>query len=248
MADFDGASLSDPERTFLRALNALGVRYLIVGMSAALLQEARGATEDIELWFETLGDPLANAIVHRAKKSAVRLSQRVPGWVGACGVAEGAWRRSTELRILTVCVFANFRTPTSISSRPRVGAPEDGRHAASRVTARHLIDVVDVCDGLLHYVARVSKRSEAQAVLERIKRAASTMRIEYDEHAKKRMAQRRVTSWDVEHALVHARAIRASDLDHVSDWTVQGSDADGDDLELGVRLRLAGNVYVITIY
>ncbi len=57
MADFDGASLSDAERAFLRALNALGVRYLIVGMSAALLQGARGATEDIDLWFESLGDP-----------------------------------------------------------------------------------------------------------------------------------------------------------------------------------------------
>ncbi len=37
MVDFDGASLSDAERAFLRALNARGVRYLIVGMSAALL-------------------------------------------------------------------------------------------------------------------------------------------------------------------------------------------------------------------
>jgi hypothetical protein len=57
MADFDGASLSSAERAALRALNSLGVRYLLVGMSAALLQGARGATEDIDLWFESVSDP-----------------------------------------------------------------------------------------------------------------------------------------------------------------------------------------------
>ena len=93
-----------------------------------------------------------------------------------------------------------------------------------------------------------AKKGDFQSILEQIKKSARTMRIEYHVHAKKRMAQRRVTSWDVEHALVHARAIRASDSDHVSDWTVKGPDADGDELELRVRLRLAGNVYVITIY
>jgi hypothetical protein len=35
--------LSEGERRFLLALNDLGVRYQIVGMSAALLQGARGA-------------------------------------------------------------------------------------------------------------------------------------------------------------------------------------------------------------
>jgi hypothetical protein len=49
--------LRDSERRFLVALNELGVRYMIVGMSAALLLGARGATEDIDLWFENLGDP-----------------------------------------------------------------------------------------------------------------------------------------------------------------------------------------------
>jgi predicted nucleotidyltransferase len=58
--------LSDAERTFLSALNELGVRYLIVGMSAALLQGARGATEDIDLWFENLGDPRIGEAARRA--------------------------------------------------------------------------------------------------------------------------------------------------------------------------------------
>jgi hypothetical protein len=96
-------------------------------------------------------------------------------------------------------------------------------------------------------VAR-KRKSDLQQTLERIKRSARTMRIEYDIHAKRRMSQRRVTSWDVENALVNARSIRESDPDHVSSWTVLGPDVDGADLELAVKLRLAGNVYVITIY
>jgi hypothetical protein len=50
MAD---SALSEGELRFLRALNARGVRFLLVGMSGALVQGARGATEDIDLWFES---------------------------------------------------------------------------------------------------------------------------------------------------------------------------------------------------
>ena len=45
MDDDDLDFLTEGERRFLVALNALGVRYLLVGMSAALLQGARGSTE-----------------------------------------------------------------------------------------------------------------------------------------------------------------------------------------------------------
>ena len=34
----------------------LGVRFLVVGMSAALIQGVRGSTEDIDLWFEQVSD------------------------------------------------------------------------------------------------------------------------------------------------------------------------------------------------
>lgn len=55
--------LTGAEKRFLRKLEASGVRYLVVGMSAALLQGARGATEDIGLWFEDLADPrIAEAV------------------------------------------------------------------------------------------------------------------------------------------------------------------------------------------
>ncbi len=58
--------LTDAERRLLVELEARGVRFLIVGMSAALLQGARGATEDIDLWFEDLADPRIGEAVNAA--------------------------------------------------------------------------------------------------------------------------------------------------------------------------------------
>ena len=40
----------------MAALDVRAVRYLVVGMSAALIQGVRGSTEDIDLWFESLAD------------------------------------------------------------------------------------------------------------------------------------------------------------------------------------------------
>jgi len=56
MDDADLDFLSKGERSFFVALNNLGVRFMVVGMSAALLQGARGATDDIDLWFEDIAD------------------------------------------------------------------------------------------------------------------------------------------------------------------------------------------------
>jgi predicted nucleotidyltransferase len=50
------SALEPAERDFLRALNELGVRYMIVGVTAASMQGARVATEDIDLWFEDVSD------------------------------------------------------------------------------------------------------------------------------------------------------------------------------------------------
>lgn len=58
--------LSDAEQRLVRELEARGVRYLVVGMSAALMQGARGATEDIDLWFENLSDPRIGEAVRAA--------------------------------------------------------------------------------------------------------------------------------------------------------------------------------------
>lgn len=42
--------LTPAERALLAALDALAVRYLIVGMGAALLEGAHGTTQDLDLW------------------------------------------------------------------------------------------------------------------------------------------------------------------------------------------------------
>jgi hypothetical protein len=44
-------ALTPAERALLAALDALGVRFLIVGMGAALLEGAPGTTQDVDLWF-----------------------------------------------------------------------------------------------------------------------------------------------------------------------------------------------------
>lgn len=58
--------LSSAERDFLQALNDLNVRFMLVGMSAALLLGARGSTEDMDLWFENIADPSIAEAARRA--------------------------------------------------------------------------------------------------------------------------------------------------------------------------------------
>jgi hypothetical protein len=54
--------LTAAERALLGALDALGIRYLIVGMSAALIEGAPGTTQDLDLWFGRIdGDQLREA-------------------------------------------------------------------------------------------------------------------------------------------------------------------------------------------
>jgi len=60
------STLTDAEQRFFAELGQRGVRYLVVGMSAALLQGARGSTEDIDLWFEDTTDPRIAAAVREA--------------------------------------------------------------------------------------------------------------------------------------------------------------------------------------
>jgi predicted nucleotidyltransferase len=51
------SALSDTERRFLMELRDRNVPFMVVGVSAALLQGAPIATQDIDLWFERLDDP-----------------------------------------------------------------------------------------------------------------------------------------------------------------------------------------------
>lgn len=58
--------LTPAERALLEALNALGVRYLIVGMSAALIEGAPGTTQDLDLWFGRIDGEQLNEAARRA--------------------------------------------------------------------------------------------------------------------------------------------------------------------------------------
>lgn len=49
--------LSDAELRLLESLLRHKIRFLVVGLSAAALQGAPVVTEDVDLWFENLGDP-----------------------------------------------------------------------------------------------------------------------------------------------------------------------------------------------
>ncbi len=60
MAD---SALTEAESALLRELTARGVRFLIVGATAAVLQGANTATQDIDLWFEDTTDPRIQAAV-----------------------------------------------------------------------------------------------------------------------------------------------------------------------------------------
>jgi hypothetical protein len=55
--------LTESEIQFLRALLRRGVRFMVVGLSAAAIQGAPVVTQDVDLWFEDLNDPrLAKAL------------------------------------------------------------------------------------------------------------------------------------------------------------------------------------------
>ena len=58
--------LTPAERVLFEALDALGVRYLLVGVGAALLEGAHGTTQDLDLW---LG-PIDGARVGEAARRA----------------------------------------------------------------------------------------------------------------------------------------------------------------------------------
>ena len=52
----DDYALTSAERALLTALNQRGVRYLVIGLGAAVLQGAPVSTQDLDLWLEHPGD------------------------------------------------------------------------------------------------------------------------------------------------------------------------------------------------
>jgi predicted nucleotidyltransferase len=62
----DFSAFTPGERALLESLNRHGVRFMLVGASAAVLQGANTATQDIDLWFESLTQPALGDAVHEA--------------------------------------------------------------------------------------------------------------------------------------------------------------------------------------
>lgn len=58
--------LTTAERALLEALDALGIRYLVVGMGAALLEGAFGTTQDLDLWLGRIDEALIREAARRA--------------------------------------------------------------------------------------------------------------------------------------------------------------------------------------
>ena len=60
MEDF---ALTPAERGLFEALEGRGVRFLVIGLSAAVLEGAPVATQDIDLWLERIDERVAQAAV-----------------------------------------------------------------------------------------------------------------------------------------------------------------------------------------
>jgi predicted nucleotidyltransferase len=59
-------ALEEAERALLAALTELGVRFMVVGVTAATMQGARVATDDIDLWFASIDDARLGEAARRA--------------------------------------------------------------------------------------------------------------------------------------------------------------------------------------
>jgi len=53
----DDFALTPAERDLFRALNGRGVRFIVVGLGAAVLEGAPLATQDLDIWLEQLDEP-----------------------------------------------------------------------------------------------------------------------------------------------------------------------------------------------
>ena len=87
----------------LQALNTLRVRYLLVGMGAALIEGATGTTQDLDLWFGSI-DPAS--LSEAARREGLDRIDLVLS-------AEGAWVRSR-----TTCSRPRIRGRRRAPARP----------------------------------------------------------------------------------------------------------------------------------
>lgn len=130
-------ALATEELAFFQALNDLGVRYLIVGMSAALLQGASSSTEDIDLWFERLDDDrlydaaraCGGAWVTRASppRFAGRMGERIDVVTSLDGLPdfEAEYRKALNVELAEGVVVRVLPLERIIHSKRAAGRPKD---------------------------------------------------------------------------------------------------------------------------
>ena len=87
---------------------------------------------------------------------------------------------------------------------------------------------------------------DSEEALRVVRGLAEANRIRLTAHAEREAAECGATPGDIRCALVNAKSIHASGPDRASDWTVAGSDLDGDDLELA--LIIDDGLLIITVY
>jgi hypothetical protein len=87
--------LEPGERRFLEALEELSIRYLIVGVGAAVLQGAPLVTQDIDIWFEDRADPRLHDAARRAG------GVFVPGHFGMMPTQLGGGELGDRLDVVT---------------------------------------------------------------------------------------------------------------------------------------------------
>lgn len=83
MPDYEDNPLTKAERTFLRVLSQENIRFILVGLSAAVLQGADTATQDLDLWIESLDAPeISEAAVLAGGFYAARMQPPMVGGKG----------------------------------------------------------------------------------------------------------------------------------------------------------------------
>jgi hypothetical protein len=75
----------DNEISFLEALVSEGVEFLVVGLSAALLQGAPGVTQDVDLWVGDLADPRFREALRKCGAIYVPPTPGTPPLIGGGG-------------------------------------------------------------------------------------------------------------------------------------------------------------------
>lgn len=128
----------DGERRFLRELNRQGVKFMIVGLSAAAVQGAPVATQDVDLWFRDLDDPGLRRALRRVGAVFVpSIGLNPPALAGACvqlfdvvthmhGLEDfdSEWPRARDVRIGSLKVRV-LSIEQIIRSKRALGRPKD---------------------------------------------------------------------------------------------------------------------------